>query len=79
MLQQCCDRFGAAMPNADWQCAMKAYAAFRHDRSRRHAGYRWHSLPDAAATFGLASGGHRALADAEVCRRIVMEMANTRD
>lgn len=77
MVRQCCDRCGAVMPHATWHCAMKAYAAYRQERSHGRSGYRWHSLPNAAAAFGLAPGGHRALADAEVCRRVVAAMAET--
>jgi len=75
IVRQCCDRVGAAIPRASWHCAMKAYAAFRQERVHGRAGYRWHSLPVAAASFGLPAGGHRALADAEVCRRVVLAMA----
>ncbi|MEA2584358.1 MAG: polymerase subunit epsilon [Thermomicrobiales bacterium] len=75
MVRQCCDRVGALFPRASWHCAMKAYAAYREERGR--TGSRWHKLPAAAASFGLAPGGHRALADAEVCRRIVWAMAET--
>ena len=71
MLRQCCDRIGALVPRAGWHCAMKAFAAYRQERVRGRPGFRWHSLPAAAAWFGLPAGGHRALADAEVCRRVV--------
>jgi DNA polymerase III epsilon subunit-like protein len=77
MVRQCCDRCGAVVPRAAWQCAMKAYAAFRQEGSGGRSGFRWHKLPDAAAAFGLAPGGHRALADAEVCRQVVAAMAET--
>lgn len=75
MVRQCCDRIGALIPRAGWHCAMKAYAAYRQERVRGRPGYRWHSLPVAAASFGLSPGGHRALADAQVCRRVVLAMA----
>jgi DNA polymerase-3 subunit epsilon len=77
MVRQCCERIGAAVPRASWHCAMKAYAAYRQERVRGRPGFRWHSLPVAAASFGLPPGGHRALADAEVCRRVVRAMAET--
>lgn len=77
IVQQCCDRCGVVMPRATWQCAMKAYAAYRQEPSRGRSGFRWHRLPDAAAAFGLVPGGHRARADAEVCRQVVAAMAET--
>jgi DNA polymerase III subunit epsilon len=77
MVRQSCDRISAAIPHASWHCAMKAYAAYRQERVRGRPGYRWHSLPAAAASFGLAAGGHRARADAQVCRQIVLAMAET--
>jgi DNA polymerase-3 subunit epsilon len=77
MVRQCCERVGALFPTATWVCAMKAYAAFREERGRGRGGHRWHSLPNAAAAFGLRPGGHRALADAEVCRRVVLAMAQS--
>ncbi len=75
MVRQCCERIGAVVPRAEWHCAMKAYAAYRQERVRGRPGFRWHSLPVAAASFGLRPGGHRALADAEVCRQVVLAMA----
>ncbi len=58
----------------DWECAMKAYGAFHGAKSPK-GGYRWHKLDAAAAHFGFQPGGHRALADAEVCRKVVLAMA----
>jgi len=75
MVRQCCDRIGAPFPLASWLCAMKAYAAFYGGSGGGRN--RWHSLPKAAAAFGLQPGGHRALADAEVCRRVVLAMSET--
>jgi DNA polymerase III subunit epsilon len=75
MLRQCCERIGAVVPRAGWHCAMKAYAAYRQEQVRGRAGFRWHSLPVAAASFGLRPGLHRARDDAEVCRQVVLAMA----
>jgi DNA polymerase III subunit epsilon len=58
-----------------WQCALKAYAAFVGERSRWGKGFKWHKLDDAADHFGIPRGGHRALSDAETCRRVVLAMA----
>lgn len=77
MVHQCCDRIGVPSPTASWLCAMRAYAAFRGERGRGPGGHRWHSLPNAAAAFGLRPGGHRARADAEVCRQVVVAMAES--
>jgi DNA polymerase III epsilon subunit-like protein len=76
IVRQCCERIGMVFPQATWHCAMKAYAAYRQEQARGRSGYRWHSLPAAAGAFGLPAGGHRALADAEVCRRVVLAMAD---
>ncbi len=72
-----CNNLGR-MPGyrANWQCAMKHYAAYVGVRHERYGGYRWHKLIDAAATFGVREAGqHRALADARLCRVVVEGMA----
>lgn len=74
MIHQCCSRCGQDVPRAEWHCAMRAFAAFCEHPSH-HGGYRWHALEAAAAHFGLPQGGHRALGDAETCRRVVLAMA----
>lgn len=78
MITQCCRRCGHPGPTAEWHCAMRAFAAFLEQPSR-FGGHRWHSLEAAAAHFGLPRGGHRALGDAETCRRIVLAMAGCED
>lgn len=60
---------------AHWQCAMLAYAEFVGEPSRWDDGYRWHKLENAAKSFGVTPGGHRARADAEACRQVVHGMA----
>lgn len=74
MIHQCCARCGTPVPKANWQCAMRAFAAYRGIRSSR-GDFRWHKLEAAAAHFGLPPGGHRALSDAQTCRRVVLAMA----
>lgn len=61
-----------------WHCAMKAYGAFVGELSKyakKPTDWRYWKQDDAAAAFGIERGGHRAAADAEVCRRIVLAMA----
>jgi hypothetical protein len=65
------------MPACAWECAMLGYAKYVGERSPWGRGYRWHKLDKAAAAFGIPPGSHRALADADVCRRVVHRMAMT--
>lgn len=76
LVGQCCARCGLAEPAVRWECAMRAYADF-HGEPGRGGGYRWHPLERAVRTFGVAPGGHRALADALACRAVVLGMAAT--
>ena len=72
-----CQRVGLPVPGARWHCAMRQYAAYagpRPARPGRGVG-RFYKLDLAAAAFDIAPGGHRALADADVCRRVVVGMA----
>ncbi len=70
IINQCCQRHELDEPCVDrWDCAMVAYAEFL-------GGTRWRQLGVAAAAFGLAAGGHRAAADAMVCRGVVTGMAS---
>ena len=77
MVTNCCQRAGLVIPTAHWQCAMRQYSAFAGPASAQpgRATSRWYKLDHAAAAFGVAPGGHRALADADVCRRVVAGMA----
>lgn len=75
VLEACCARSFVAAPLARWECAMRAYAEFRGDLNARTGQFRWHKLEQAALHCGFAPGGHRALADAEVCRQVVAWMA----
>lgn len=58
-----------------WECAMRAFADFLGVPGRFPGQPKWHKLDDAAAHFGVPPGGHRALADAETARRVVLAMA----
>jgi DNA polymerase III epsilon subunit-like protein len=78
MMQQCCVSATIEMPPLEWQCAMRAYAAFRKDARARSGGYRWRPLHEAAESFKLTIPTHRALADAMACRGVVIGMAASR-
>jgi DNA polymerase-3 subunit epsilon len=62
-----------------WECAMKAYGAFAGELSTQKwakpGELKYWKQDDAAAKHGIERGGHRAAADADVCRRIVLAMA----
>lgn len=75
MVRQCCVQSKIVEPTLDWQCAMRAYAEFE-GLPGRFGGFRLHRLDSAARRFGITPGGHRALADAVVCRAVVQAMAS---
>ncbi|HEV2072261.1 MAG TPA: 3'-5' exonuclease [Thermomicrobiales bacterium] len=75
MIRQCCSHFRLMPPSCAWECAMLAYAEYVGERSEWGRGYRWHRLEKAATAFGIVPGGHRARADAEACRQVVLRMA----
>ena len=77
MVTNCCQRAGLVIPTAQWQCAMRQFSAFAGPVTALpgRASSRWYKLDHAAAALGVAPGGHRALADADVCRRVVEGMA----
>jgi DNA polymerase-3 subunit epsilon len=74
IVSQCCAQYALTFPESTWQCAMRAYAEFCAEPGNS-GGFKWHRLDRAASRFGVAPGGHRALADAVVCRSVVMGMA----
>jgi DNA polymerase-3 subunit epsilon len=59
-------------------CAMRLYARFAGIWNPRHGDYKWHRLEAAASQchIGPPPATHRALADAETCRRLVIHMAS---
>lgn len=75
VLLGCSDRHLLALPEARWECAMAAYADYRSERTKG-GHFRWHKLGVAAGHFGHPPGGHRALADALTCLRVVRGMAS---
>ena len=74
LVTQCCAACAMAVPELAWKCAMLAFAEFCAEPGRS-GGFKWHRLDLAAARFGIKPGGHRALADALVCRSVVLNMA----
>lgn len=79
VLDACCDRYDLpALGAHSWDCAMLAYSDFDGTRSTnpRRPGLKWHKLGEACAAMGVRlDGAHRALADAEATRRLVLAMA----
>ena len=62
---------------SNWHCAMELYAAFYGDWNGYHHSYRWQRLSTAARQCGieLPADIHRAHADAEMTRRIMLHVA----
>jgi DNA polymerase-3 subunit epsilon len=77
IIHQCCAQLQLPLIHAapTWQCAMKRHAEYVGEPGRWGKDYRWHKLENAARSFGIAPGGHRALGDAEACRQVVHAMA----
>lgn len=65
----------APLPVAGWNCAMLRYGAFDGTPGRYAGEFKWWKLQDACAALGIDPGGHRAAADAEATRRVVLAMA----
>jgi len=59
-----------------WRCAMELYAVYYGDYNSYHGNYRWQRLSNAARQCNIEyQDTHRALADAELTRQIVLHMA----
>ena len=60
-----------------WHCVMELYAAYYGDWNDYHGSYRWQRLGAALGQCGLEvpTSIHRAHADAEMTRRLVLHMA----
>jgi len=80
MLHQCNDECG--LPPLDqvnrWHCAMLAYSAF-NGQIGKYGSLKWHKLDAAADHFEISRGGHRAFADADTARKVVLAMAYPTD
>jgi DNA polymerase-3 subunit epsilon len=79
VLDACCDRYElAAFGARSWECAMLAYSDFDGTRSTnwRRPGMKWHKLGEACDAMGVRlTGAHRAMADAQATRLLVLAMA----
>lgn len=77
IINQCCraEELPEFAKGDQWQCAMLAYSDFDGTPGKYRGQMKWHKLDAAAARFGIPPGGHRALADAETTRRVVVAMA----
>jgi len=78
LLEQTCRHHGLALPDLGWHCAMQRFADYAGpplvDSWRRY-----HRLAEALERLGLLHpGAHRAVADAEACRRLLIGMATGR-
>jgi len=60
-----------------WHCAMELYATYYGDFNDYHGSYRWQRLGNAVLQCGidLPLSVHRALADAELTRRVMLHVA----
>jgi DNA polymerase-3 subunit epsilon len=79
VINRVCGRFGFP-PFQDvpqWHCAMKRFAEWEAFPGKWPGSFKWFKLDEAAAKFGFQPGGHRALADAETARKVVLAMAAT--
>lgn len=77
ILDACCDAAELpALGGASWHCALKKYREFNGSRSTKRPGLKRWSLGEACAAMGVQlDGAHRALADAEATRLLVLAMA----
>lgn len=63
----------------DWHCAMRLYAHYYGERNNTGPEYKWQKLGAAYARecepFDLIGNAHRAQADAQMCRLVLLAMA----
>ena len=66
-----------AIDKSTWHCAMKLYARFFGEWNNYWGNYKWQKLGEAALHCGLElpKDLHRARADAELARQVVIYMA----
>ncbi|MDG9666745.1 3'-5' exonuclease [Hahella sp. CR1] len=76
LLKQTCAAYRLPMIEADWQCAMNAYARYWKEPDVKRDGYRRQSLAKAAAQMGIeVYGAHRAVADCFTTVEVIRAVA----
>jgi DNA polymerase-3 subunit epsilon len=79
MLKQSSGAHGLESPGLTvrWWCAMRVYAEHAGEWNHKSGSYRWHKLAAACQREGveLPAELHRAVADAEATRRLLVKMA----
>jgi DNA polymerase-3 subunit epsilon len=77
MLWQACRRYDLPLIEADWNCAMVAYAEWYGDWSDYRRGYRWQPLDEARREFDLDfDGSHGALGDCRATLGLIKALAS---
>ncbi|GHA34232.1 exonuclease domain-containing protein [Photobacterium aphoticum] len=75
LISQSMKRYGIDVFPFNTQCVMEWYAEFYDEWNDYHDNYKWQSLTNAARQQGIDISdlkAHRALADCEITRRVVM-------
>ncbi len=82
LLWQSADAHGieAGIEEGSWHCAMKLYADYHGQWNDYWGNYKWQKLGNAGLQCGLElpEGLHRARADAELARRVVLYMSEAK-
>lgn len=74
MVRQSWERYGLIPPFMAWDDPMQHYGAFQGTVGK-YGGFKWWKLELACQHLGISPGGHRALADAEATRQVILAMA----
>lgn len=76
LIRQTCAAYGLTMPACRWACCMQAYAAVIGEPHKWRPGeFRWWKLEEALAGEEIsAPATHRALADAEATRQLIVKL-----
>jgi DNA polymerase-3 subunit epsilon len=73
-LNYACHRDGFGLIASTWDDPMQHYGAFQGTVGK-FGGFKWWRLDLACHHLGITPGGHRALADAEATRLVILAMA----
>jgi DNA polymerase-3 subunit epsilon len=76
LIRQTCEIHGVPVPNVSLSCAMLAYAEYIGEpHTKRKGEFRWWKLVEAIHGEGIkVEASHRAVADAEATRQLVLAM-----